>query len=140
MRTTMRSRGMRAGFTMVEVALTVVLLAVLTKFAVASLSDPSYQAYDDAMTADMHQLVLREEVFYNTNSDWALGTADNAGPSALVGSSSGVTLSFLASPGVHLAVAANGLGYSVTATHEKYPTRTCRLAVVPGVAASAACS
>lgn len=134
---TQSQKRRRRGFTLIEVLMVVVLLAVLTKLAVASFSDTRYQAYDDAMTNDMHQLMVQEEIYYNANSAWALGTTTNTASTLTDGTTA---LNFLSSPDVNITVAANGLGYDITATHDKYPGRTCTVSVVQGSSASPSCS
>jgi type IV pilus assembly protein PilE len=99
------------GFTLVELMIVVTILAILLVFAI-----PGYQGYvrdseEGVMVSNIHSLEMFQEDLMLRTGAYATGLANLAAITAATGWDP------RSNDGILYAVAANGAGYDVTATH-----------------------
>ncbi|MEM7078416.1 MAG: prepilin-type N-terminal cleavage/methylation domain-containing protein [Pseudomonadota bacterium] len=99
------------GFTLIELMITVTILSILLVFAV-----PTYQTYirdsqEGVIVSNIHTIEMFQEDELLRTGAYAVGLADIAAIEAAIGWNP------RSNDGVLYAVAANGTGYDVTATH-----------------------
>lgn len=128
----------RPGFTMIELLIVVVVLAVLAALAIPTLSRARDRGYYAAMRADLKHLQNQQEIYYHGGSlayktagtvDWTATDDD---------------LDYITSEGVTIALGDHTGGWAATATHAALPDEQCNVymgqsgatigeATVPGV-------
>ena len=92
----------RKGFTLIELLIVVVIIGILAAIAIPKFSATREKAYFAAMKSDLKNLASQQEIYYADNYAYT---------------SSGTTLTFVASEGVTVGIAATASGWSATATH-----------------------
>jgi type IV pilus assembly protein PilA len=104
----MRSR--RAGFTLIEVMVVVVIIAILAAMAIPRFKNTKGKAHSAALRTDLRNLATAEESFFFSNGRY----------STFVDS-----LNFRGSPGVIVTIPeASNQGWSASVTHpESYPLK-----------------
>ena len=101
----------RAGFTLVELLVCVVVIGLLSAIAIPKFANTKGKANVASIRSDLHNLVTAEETYYNEHQTYA-ATA------ALLGAST--------SPGVQLTIVeATAGGWSAKATHPAASPLTC---------------
>lgn len=114
----MRSR--RAGFTLIEVMVVVVILAILAAMAIPRFKNTKGKGHSAALRTDLRNLATAEESFFYSNGRYSTALD---------------SLNFRGSPGVIVTIPeASNQGWSASVTHpESYPLK-CALyegSVVP---------
>ena len=104
----MRSR--RAGFTLIEVMVVVVILAILAAMAIPRFKNTKGKGHSAALRTDLRNLATAEESFFFSNGHYSLALD---------------SLNFRGSPGVVVTVSeASNQGWSASVTHpESYPLK-----------------
>ena len=108
----------RGGFTLIEMMIVVVIIAILAAIAIAKYSVVKQQAYLAAVKHDLKNLAISEEAYASSNggayfSHSYSDPADSAN-------------TFGASQGVAIVVTATGqAGWSATGTHNNAPGHSC---------------
>lgn len=104
----MRSR--RAGFTLIELMVVVVILAILAGMAIPRFKNTKGKGHAAALRTDLRNLASAEESFFSANSHYTVSFD---------------SLSFRGSPGVIVTIPeATTQGWSASATHpESYPLK-----------------
>jgi len=92
------------GFTIIELLIVMVIIAILTSIALISFGDTKEQAFATTMRSDLRNLVASEESFYTNNGTYT----DNKGNLADYTESDSVTVTISD---------ATELGYSASAEH-----------------------
>lgn len=105
-----RNRSVRAGFTLVELIVVIVLIGLIAAIAVQRLGENRIHAYISTMKSDLRNFSLAEESHF-----YDFGVYSNS-PSQVSGGE------FRSSPGVTLTVnEATNYGWSATAAHASTP-------------------
>ncbi len=107
----------RIGFTLLELLIVVVILAILATFAIAKFGESKRRAYVTAMKSDLHGLATIAETQFATENSYQSVVAPQG--------SQGVTLTF----------EGTASGWSATATHAAVPGLTCTIASGSSLAA-----
>ncbi|MDQ6737242.1 MAG: prepilin-type N-terminal cleavage/methylation domain-containing protein [Gemmatimonadota bacterium] len=125
----------RGGFTLIEIMIVVVIIAILAAIGIAKYSVVKQQAYLATVKHDLKNLAISEEAFASSNggvyfSHTYTDPADSAN-------------TFGVSQGVAVVVTGNGqAGWSATATHTNAPGHNCSvfvgMAAVPPATADGA--
>lgn len=104
----MRSR--RAGFTLIEVMVVVVILAILAAMAIPRFKNTKGKGHSAALRTDLRNLATAEESFFYSNGHYTTALD---------------SLNFRGSPGVIVTVPeASNQGWSASVTHpESYPLK-----------------
>jgi type IV pilus assembly protein PilA len=104
----MRSR--RAGFTLIEVMVVVVILAILAAMAIPRFKNTKGKGHSAALRTDLRNLATAEESFFFSNGRYSTALD---------------SLNFRGSPGVVVTVPeASNQGWSASVTHpESYPLK-----------------
>jgi len=104
----MRSR--RAGFTLIEVMVVVVILAILAAMAIPRFKNTKGKGHSAALRTDLHNLATAEESFFFSNGHYSTALD---------------SLNFRGSPGVIVTIPeASNQGWSASVTHpESYPLK-----------------
>lgn|SRR5690349_6807766 len=104
----MRSR--RAGFTLIEVMVVVVILAILAAMAIPRFKNTKGKGHSAALRTDLRNLATAEESFFYSNGHYSVALD---------------SLNFRGSPGVIVTIPeASNQGWSASVTHpESYPLR-----------------
>jgi prepilin-type N-terminal cleavage/methylation domain-containing protein len=104
----MRSR--RAGFTLIEVMVVVVILAILAAMAIPRFKNTKGKGHSAALRTDLRNLATAEESFFYSNGHYSTALD---------------SLNFRGSPGVIVTIAeATNQGWSASVTHpESYPLK-----------------
>jgi prepilin-type N-terminal cleavage/methylation domain-containing protein len=112
-------RSRRAGFTLIELMVVVVILAILATLAIPRFKNTKGKGHSAALRTDLRNLMSAEESFFYSNNRYTTALD---------------SLSFRGSPGVIVTVAeASTQGWSASTTHpESYPLKC---AVYAGTAA-----
>ena len=90
------------GFTLIELLIVVVIIGILAAIAIPKFSATREKAYFAAMKSDMKNLASQQEIYYADNYAYT---------------SSKTSLTFVASSGETVGIAASSSGWSATATH-----------------------
>ena len=90
------------GFTLIELLIVVVIIGILAAIAIPKFSATREKAYFAAMKSDVKNLASQEEIYYADNYAYT---------------SSKTALTFVASSGVTVDIAASSSGWSASATH-----------------------
>ena len=90
------------GFTLIELLIVVVIIGILAAIAIPKFSATREKAYFAAMKSDMKNLASQEEIYYADNYSYTTSTS---------------ALTFVASQGVTVGIAATSSGWSASATH-----------------------
>ncbi len=109
----------RTGFTMTELLMVVVVLAILASLAMTKLGDSKRRAYLTAMKSDLRGLATVAESRYTSDNSYE-GVDPPLG-------SAGVTLTFIGTAS----------GWSATATHVNVPGVECTIAAGSSLPANA---
>lgn len=113
---------LRAGFSLVEVLIVIVVIGILAAVAIPKFSGTTAKADLANVKSDLHALVLAQETYYNEHSGYAASPA---------------LLELKTSQGVNLTIVEAGpTGYSAVAVHPATVPVTC--AVFYGSAAPVA--
>jgi len=99
----------KAGFTLIELMIVIVIIGVLAAIAIPKFTDSKSRAYIVAQRSDLTNLALQQELFFFNNRTYS-GTTGAVGVSA----SNGVTLSINE---------ANGTGWSAATFHASTAVR-----------------
>jgi len=104
----MRSR--RAGFTLIEVMVVVVILAILAAMAIPRFKNTKGKGHSAALRTDLRNLATAEESFFYSNAHYSTALD---------------SLNFRGSPGVIITIPeATNQGWGASVTHpESYPLR-----------------
>lgn len=104
----MRSR--RAGFTLIEVMVVVVILAILAAMAIPRFKNTKGKGHSAALRTDLRNLATAEESFFYSNGRYSTALD---------------SLNFRGSPGVIVTIPeASNQGWSASVTHpESYPLK-----------------
>ena len=104
----MRSR--RAGFTLIEVMVVVVILAILAAMAIPRFKNTKGKGHSAALRTDLRNLATAEESFFYSNGRYSTALD---------------SLNFRGSPGVIVTIPeASSQGWSASVTHpESYPLK-----------------
>ena len=113
------------GFTLIELLIVVVIIGILAAIAIPKFAATKQKAYVTAVKTDLKNLSTAEEGYASTNAGAYL-TAGTAGPTA---ADSLAALHYLPSSGVTVTLAADGAGWSATATHALVAGMTCAIFV-----------
>lgn len=116
MQTLMRRR---VGFTMMELLIVVLVLAILASIAITKFGDAKRRAYLTAMKSDLRGLATVAESRYTSDNSYEHVETPQG--------SDGVTLTFTGSTS----------GWSATATHLRVPGVACSIAAGTSLAANA---
>jgi prepilin-type N-terminal cleavage/methylation domain-containing protein len=108
------------GFTLIELLIVVVVIGIIATIAVPRISETREQAFVAAMQADLRQLMIAQELFYQTGG-FTYFEGDLPDPE----------FPFNATEYVTIAVTSVPSGYAATARHERTPT-TCAVTVGQG--------
>ena len=92
----------RKGFTLIELLIVVVIIGILAAIAIPKFSATREKAYFAAMKSDMKNLASQQEIYYADNYSYTTSTSN---------------LTYVASQGVTVGIAATSSGWSATATH-----------------------
>ena len=90
------------GFTLIELLIVVVIIGILAAIAIPKFSATREKAYFAAMKSDLKNLASQQEIYYADNYSYT---------------SSATTLTFVASQGVTVGIAATSSGWSASSTH-----------------------
>ena len=90
------------GFTLIELLIVVVIIGILAAIAIPKFSATREKAYFAAMKSDLKNLASQQEIYYADKYAYT---------------SAATTLTFVASEGVTVGIAATSSGWSATATH-----------------------
>lgn len=111
----------KAGFTLIEVMIVVVIIGLLAAIAIPKFTNTKGRAYVTAQKSDLRNLAAQQEQFYYSNLAYAPTAAQ---------------VSMAATNGVNLSITeATGSGWSATTSHAN---TTTRCAVFYGTAAAVA--
>lgn len=109
----------RVGFTIIELLIVVLVIAILASIAIAKFGESKRRAYITAMKSDLRGLATVAESRFTSDNSYA----DVVAPQG----SDGVTLLFTGTPS----------GWSATATHIGVPGMECSIAAGTSLAANA---
>ena len=90
------------GFTLIELLIVVVIIGILAAIAIPKFSATREKAYFAAMKSDLKNLASQQEIYYADHYSYT---------------SAASALTFVASEGVTVGIAASSSGWSATATH-----------------------
>ena len=125
----------RGGFTLIEIMIVVVIIAILAAIGVVKYSAVKQQAYLATVKHDLKNLAISEEAFASSNGGvyFSHTYTDPADSANTFGASQGVLI---------VVTAAGQAGWSATATHANVPGHNCSvfvgLASVPPATADGA--
>jgi type IV pilus assembly protein PilA len=101
------------GFTIIELLIIVVVIGLLAAIAIPQFASYKQRSFDGRSQSDLRNAITVEEAYFVDNE------AYTAAPSDLI------TLGFKASPGVNLAIALNGTGWSAYSVHNQGAYKYC---------------
>ncbi len=106
---------LKAGFTLIELLVVIAIIGILSSVVLASLNSARTKARDTKRVADIKQLQIALELYYDSNSKYPTNLT------SLVGSSGGASLSVLPADPSGGAVNATG-GYKYAINNATTPT------------------
>jgi len=109
-------RGNRAGFTLIEILIVVVIIGILAAIAIPKFASTKEKTYVAVMKSDLRNLAVAEEAYSSDNNIYYGGAVPN--PVLIYNPSSGVTVTI---------TEATAAGWGATAAYTVGTTRTCAI-------------
>lgn|SRR5690606_12519597 len=108
---------MRKGFTLIELLLVVVIIGIIAALVLPKFGDVKERAYKAAMQNDLRNLATAQELYFEENDEYFVGTITEGTSGAPISVSDKVSIS----------VTTAGNAYVATATHAGLQDVTCTL-------------
>ena len=102
----------KKGFTLIELLIVVVIIGILAAIAIPKFSSTREKAYFAAMKSDLKNLASQQEIYYADNYTYH---------------ATALTLGFVDSEGVTIAITATPSGWSGASVHTGLPGKGCAI-------------
>jgi prepilin-type N-terminal cleavage/methylation domain-containing protein len=109
-------RGGRAGFTLIEVLIVVVIIGILAAIAIPKFASTKEKSYVAVMRSDLRNLAVAQEAYSSDNNTYYAGAVPNA--ALIYNPSSGVTVTI---------TEGTASGWGATAAYAVGTPRTCAI-------------